>query len=204
MISSPKAASLALLCCLALAGCAGAGPHVYSAPMERWARVGRVAVIPFTNATAAPQASRVATGAFIAGLVGTGRFRVEFQGMVRSFFIRERLVVRGGMDLKTLAMMRDRLGLDAVVVGRVEEYAGSEDIHRAVMPRATLSVRMVDTATGRILFMARQHRTGEDYATVLGMGRVLTTGALCRLLVDEIVQRMPLAARPQAAKEDRG
>lgn len=204
MTSSPRAAILALLCCLALAGCGGSGPHVYVSPVEHWSGVGRVAVIPFTNATSAPQAGRVATGAFIAGLVGTGRFRVEFQGMVRSFFIRERLVVRGGMDLKTLAMMRDRLGLDAVVVGRVEEYAGSEDIRRAVMPRATLSVRVVDTATGRILFMARRHRTGEDYATVLGMGRVLTTGALCRLLVDEIVERMPVAAAPQAAWEDRG
>ena len=140
--------ALILACCVVTAAGCGSRMHTYAAPAPQWAGVGRVAVIPFANGTSAPQASSVVTGAFIAGLVRTGRFRVEFQGTVRSFFIRERLVVRQGVDLKTLAKMRERLGLDAVVLGLVEEYAGSEEIRRAVVPRATVSVRMVDTATG--------------------------------------------------------
>jgi TolB-like protein len=184
------AAFLALLPALFLAGCADR-PHAFAEPRPAGTGVIRVAVLSFRNDTEAPEASRVVTGSFIAGLVKAGGYKVEFPGNVRNFLIRERVIVREGADLKTLALMAERLGVDAVVMGQVEEYAGSEDIRKATTPTVRICARMADTRTGRILFMGRHGRSGDDYRTVLDFGAVHSVAQLSQRVVEELIAKMP-------------
>lgn len=190
--SSPghRAGLLALLLALSLAGCAGR-PHTYAAPRPAAASSLRVAVLPFRNETTTPEASRVVTAAVIVGLVKAGGYKLEFPGNVRNFFIRERTIIREGADLKTLALMAERLGVDVVVMGQIEEYSGSEDIRRGSTPVVRLSARMADARTGRILFMGRHGRTGDDYRTVLDFGAVHSVAQLSLHVVEELVAKMP-------------
>lgn len=181
------AAALAAL----LAGCFQGRPHAYAVPGSDTRKTLRVAVLPFHNDTLAPEASRVVTGVFIAGLARTGGYKVEFPGNVRNFFIRERVIVREGADLKTMALMNERLGVDVVVMGQVEEYAGSEEIRRATVPVVRLSARMVDARSGRILFMGRHGRTGDDYRTVLDFGAVRSVAELSQHVAEEMIAKMP-------------
>ncbi|MEW5772458.1 MAG: GNA1162 family protein [Thermodesulfobacteriota bacterium] len=197
--SSPGRAGglLALLLALLLAGCASR-PHTFAETRPAGAKPLRVAVLPFRNETANPVASRVVTGAFIVGLAKAGGYKPEFPGNVRNFFIRERIIVREGADLKTMGLMAERLGVDVVVMGQVEEYSGTEDIRRGSTPTVRLSARMADARTGRILFMGRHGRNGDDYRTVLDFGAVHSVAQLSLLVVEELVAKMPRTVEGEA------
>ncbi len=138
-----------------------------------------------------PEASRVVTSAIIASLVEKGRFHVEFPGNVRSFLVGERIIVRTGVDLDTIKLMGKRLGVDAVVLGQVEEYIGAKEATRAVVPVVSVSTRIVDAQTGKILFMAKHRRTGDDYIKILDFGKIRSAGELTKKVVDEIIEMIP-------------
>jgi len=153
--------------------------------------VQKVAVFSFHNNTRIPEAGDVVTGAFLAGLVEGGRFQVEFPGNIRSFLVSERIIVRTGLDLDTIKLMGQRLRVDAVILGQVEEYVGAEAERRGVVPTVSISARMVDAQTGEILWMAQYRRTGDDYIKVLDFGKIRSVGALTKKVVGEMIETIP-------------
>ncbi|MGE4296513.1 MAG: hypothetical protein AB7E47_00670 [Desulfovibrionaceae bacterium] len=180
---------VALLAMALVAGCMGA-PLKY-AQEDVGHDIHSVAVFPFHNTTRAPDAGAIVTGAFIAGLVKEGRYLVEFPGNIRSMLVKERIVVRTGMDCATIALMGRRLGVDGVVLGEVEEFVGAETARRGVVPVVAFNTRLLDARDGRIVFIAQNRRTGDDYETVLRIGKITSAGALARKAVDEVVSAMP-------------
>ncbi len=172
-------------------GCSHPGPNVYASRGYGQAKVRKIAVFPFRNNTKAAEASKMVTAAFMAGLVETRRFQVEFPGTVRSFLVSERIIVRTGVDLNTISVMSKRLGVDAVILGQVEEYVGAEKAGGDALPVVSISSRMVDSETGRIMWMAQHRRTGDDYTKILDLGRVRSVGALARNVVGEMIETMP-------------
>ncbi|MBN1840860.1 MAG: hypothetical protein JW883_01070 [Deltaproteobacteria bacterium] len=167
------------------------GPNAYVRKDFDQSQIRKVAVFPFYNNTQVAEASKIVTGAFIAGLVDTRTFQVEFPGNIKSFLVTERIIVRTGVDLDTIKLMGQRLGVDAVVLGQVDEYIGAEEGRRAVVPLVCISSRLVDTRTGKILFMAQQRRTGDDYIKVLDFGKIRSAGELTRKVVGEMIDAMP-------------
>ena len=176
---------------LLLSACSLSPPNAYVRKGFGQSQIGKVAVFPFYNNTNVPEASNVVTGAFIASLLEKAIFHVEFPGNVRSFLVSERIVVRTGVDLETIKLMGKRLGVDAVVLGRVEEYIGAQEATRAVVPVVSVSTRIVDARTGKILFMAKHRRTGDDYIKVLDFGKIRSAGELTKKMVAEIIETMP-------------
>jgi TolB-like protein len=153
--------------------------------------VGKVAVLPFYNKTNTVRASTVVTGAFVESLVQRGKFRVEFPGNIRNFLISNRIIVRTGVDVNTIKLMGKRLGVDAVIIGRVDEFVGMEEKKKNVIPVVSISARMVDAQTGKILWMAEHRRNGDDYIKVLDFGKIRSVGALTKKVADEMIQTMP-------------
>ena len=153
--------------------------------------VRKLAVFSFHNNTKIPEAGDMVTGAFLAGLVDSRKFQVEFPGNIRSFLVSERIIVRTGLDLDTIKLMGQRLGVDAVVLGQVEEYVGAEEERSGVVPTVSVSSRMVDAKTGEILWMAQYRRTGDDYIKVLDFGKVRSVGALTKKVVGEMIETIP-------------
>jgi TolB-like protein len=187
--------------CLALlivGGCAS--PHAFPGRPEDLAGIRRVAVLPFENTTSFSDAGPIVTGAFLSALVESDRFQVEFPGNVRNFFIRERIIVRSGVDLEAIALLRDRLGVDAVLMGQIEEFAGTADVRRAVVPKVMVTVRMIDARTGAVLFMSRHGRRGDDGLVILDFGQIRTPGELSKRLAREVIAAMTRAT----AKGDEG
>ena len=174
-----------------LSACSHSGPNAYVRKDFDQSQIRKVAVFPFYNNTKVAEASKIVTGAFIAGLVDTRRFQVEFPGNIKSFLVTERIIVRTGVDLDTIKLMGKRLGVDGVVLGQVDEYIGAEEGRRAVVPLVCISSRLVDTRTGKILFMAQHRRTGDDYIKVLDFGKIRSAGALTRKVVGEMIDAMP-------------
>jgi TolB-like protein len=166
-------------------------PNAYVRKDYDASRLRKVAVFSFHNDTKVPEASKVVTGAFLAGLVEGGKFQVEFPGNVRSFLVSERIIVRTGLDLDTIKLMGKRLGVDAVVLGQVVEYVGADEERRGVVPTVSISSRMVDAQTGEILWMAQCRRTGDDYIKVLDFGKIRSVGALTKKVVGEMIETIP-------------
>jgi TolB-like protein len=166
-------------------------PNTYVRDHYDASGVQKVALFSFHNNTKIPEAGDMVTGAFLAGLVEGRRFQVEFPGNIRSFLVSERIIVRTGLDLDTIKLMGKRLGVDAVVLGQVEEYAGAEEERRGVVPTVSISARMVDAQTGEILWMAQYRRTGDDYIKVLDFGKIRSVGELTNKVVGEMIETIP-------------
>jgi TolB-like protein len=137
------------------------------------------------------EANKIVTGSFVASLVKMRKFKVEFSGNIKNFLVSERIIVRTGVDLNTIKLMGRRLGVDAVIMGRIEEFVGMEEKKRGVIPVVSISARMVDVRTGKILWMAQHRRTGDDYIKVLDFGKVRSVGELTKKVVLEMIETMP-------------
>ncbi len=166
-------------------------PYAYVRKNHDQPVVKKVAIFSFHNSTMIAEANKIVTGAFVAGLVKMKKFKVEFPGNIKSFLVSERIIVRTGVDLNTIKLMGKRLGVDAVIIGRIEEFVGMEQKKRGVIPVVSISSRMLDVRTGKILWMAQHRRTGDDYIKVLDFGKVRSVGELTKKVVLEMIKTMP-------------
>jgi len=166
-------------------------PYTYVRKNHDQPEVKKVAIFAFHNNTMIAEASKIVTGAFVASLVEMRKFKVEFPGNIKSFLVSERIIVRTGVDLNTIKLMGKRLGVDAVIIGWIEEFVGIEEKQRGVIPLVSISSRMVDVRTGKILWMAQHRRTGDDYINVLDFGKVRSVGELTKKVVLEMIETMP-------------
>jgi len=176
---------------LLVSGCSHSAPNIYVRKGYERSTAGKVAVFPFYNNTKFAEASRVVTETFVASLVKQGKFRVEFPGNIKKFLVMERIIVRTGVDVDTIKLIGKRLGVDAVIIGRVDEFVGLKVKKRDVIPVVFISSRMVDARTGKILWMAEHKRNGDDYIKVLDFGKIRSVGALTKKVVDEMIKTMP-------------
>jgi len=175
-----------------ISGCSSsATPYTYVRKNHDQPVIKKVAVLSFYDNTKSAEASKIVTGAFVANLVGMRKFKVEFPGNIKSFLISERIIVRTGVNLNTIKLMGKRLGVDAVIIGRIDEFVGMEEKKRGVIPVVSISSRMVDARTGKILWMAQHRRTGDDYIKVLDFGKVRSVGELTKKVVGEMIETMP-------------
>ncbi len=173
-------------------GCfSSTAPYTYVRKSYEQSSVKKVAILPFYNNTKIAEASKIVTGAFVANIVEMKKFKVEFSGNVRSFLVNRRIIVRTGVDLDTIKLMGKRLGVDAVILGRIEEFAGINGKKGGSVPVVSIGSRMVDVRTGEILWMAQYRKTGDDYIKVLDFGKVRSVSELTGKMVSEMIKTMP-------------
>ncbi|MBI5560784.1 MAG: hypothetical protein HY883_05870 [Deltaproteobacteria bacterium] len=115
-----------------------------------------MAVLPFNNLTADRFAGEKVRSAVMVDLLSRGVFDVVEQGEVskvlslvlRAAGVEEGMVV--DLDRETLKLLGERLGVQAIVLGSVDEYEG-----RREEGIVAISVRMLDTSSGIILWQAK-------------------------------------------------
>ncbi len=176
-----------LFCC----GCLHAGPQIYVRTDYDGSHIKKVAVLPFYNRSQTSGAGKIVTSVFIAGLVNSGRYEVEFPGNVKDFLVKERIIARTGVDLDTIRLMGKRLDVDGVFLGQVEEYVGSQAGRKGVVPMVSINARLVDAKSGKILFMSHHEKSGNDYISVLDFGKIRSVGELVKRVTQEMVHMMP-------------
>lgn len=94
-----------------------------------------------------------------------------------------------GVTARTWTALRSDAGAETILTGEVESYelGGSEYAPR---PRVVLAMRLLDAATGRILWMGSLERTGWDSQSLLGFGRIYSRGALTEHIVGILTKRL--------------
>lgn len=183
-------ASAVLLFLAALPFLAGCGSNLFAyraADLEQY-NIEKVAVFPMHNKAGYLEAGSIATNALITALSNYTDYTIEFEGL--SFLIRERIIIRGDVDLETLRRIHHQLGVDAVMIGDIEEYEVIKGRKRQI-PVVSMSLRMLEARSGRILYMGHLRKRGDDSELVLGFGRVNSPGELTRRITAELVKRIP-------------
>ena len=150
----------------------------------------RIAVFPFENGTERRGAALIVDDLMTIGLVRAGRFQMEDPGEVYRILQVLGFVPYGGIDLETLRVIRDNFGVDAVIVGRVEEYSEGLRPGASTSPSIALDARMLDVRTGEILWMGSHEARAEDLQIVLEFGKIKSMVPLGMKAIAELVATM--------------
>jgi len=150
----------------------------------------RVAVLPFENGTERRGAALIVDDLMAVALFQVGPFAVADPGEVRRALQTLGLAPYGGIELDALHKIGDAAGVDAVILGRVEDYNEGLRPGTSTSPSIALDARMLDTKTGRILWMGYHSARGEDSQIVLEFGKIKSMVPLALKVIAELVGTM--------------
>ena len=157
-----------------------------AAPSLEIAKVKKIAILPFSSLSGKTAASETVTNIFITEIFNLGKFQVEEPGNILEFMIRERMNTLGEIDVESLKLMSAHLGLDAVIVGSVEEYDEGRTRVPPV-PVVSITARMIEPKSGKIIWSAKNRRSGGDYLIAFDFGRVRSVTTLTKKVIDEML-----------------
>ena len=154
------------------------------------ARIGTVAVVPFTGSTSlqATQNAETVTEAVRARLFADGARLASPNDL--SEVIRHLQAGRwGGVTAEARDALHETTAADTIVTGAVETYdiAGSDF---EPDPQVTVALRLLDAPTGRILWSGSEEREGWGHRSLFGRGRIYSRGALAVRVAENLTRRL--------------
>lgn len=145
-------------------------------------RVQRVAVMPF--GVYSGQGGLADITDFVGEGLARRGFAVVPQDRLEKFRIKHRIRRAEFMDRAVLRMLGVELDVDALVVGHT--FMTGTDV-----PCATVAAQMVACSGSSVVWAQSISASGDDYATVLGLGRIGTMEELLPRIVEELLDTMP-------------
>ena len=187
-------AALALLAlCLgaSMPGCASAPVHSYlnaDADLSYYERVG---VVPFVSLAADRFAGEKFTAEFTTALLATELFDVVEFGI----FVNALVQVIGsrspadGLSTEDLEKIGQATGVQGVFQGTVTEYEMTSS-PAGRYPLISVEARLVDVATGTVVWKASVSEKGGPRTPIIGVGETKTLGALGQKLSQRLVDKL--------------
>ncbi|UCD34452.1 MAG: hypothetical protein JSU90_09140, partial [Nitrospiraceae bacterium] len=130
-------------------------------PVER----GRVAVMPFENLTDEGSAPERIAPLLMRELEQRGFTPVDGD-QLGAFICRQRVRSSGFIPRELARKIRARFGTPAILAGSIISFSNTMPVEFGVI------ARLIDTSDGRILWADYASATGEDFVTVLDLGRI--------------------------------
>jgi len=156
-----KRYGMVLIFFLFIGGCGSTVRYVN--PAANFSYIKKIAVLPFNNFSDDRYAGEKVRNTLIVDLMSRGVFEVVEQGEVTkvlSVIFREAGVEEGKavpIDIETLKLIGEKLGVQAVILGSVDEYSGTGGGNIV-----SIGARMLDTGSGIILWQAKNTETGKS------------------------------------------
>ncbi|MBI3450299.1 MAG: hypothetical protein HY049_15470 [Acidobacteria bacterium] len=162
-------------------------PASYLAPGIGDRRIHRITILPFRNQTKHVGAGQTAAEMFAWCLQASGQV-----SLVDSGDATRRLLLRGwhaGLPVgrAEVVALRDDPGVDAVLMGTVDRWEVS-DQGAAIPPEISFTVRLLDAATGEILWAAEHERSGDETSTIYGIGSATLAESLLARSAFEVLE----------------
>ena len=168
------------------AGCAGNAPHREqggAVPMDH----PRIAVLPFENLSGREEQGRRFTLAFLATLASTGGAEVVDLGQVETTVEAIQLRATASPSRDQLAAIGESLQVRYALLGSVLE-AQTLRTADGDTPAAGVSLRLVETPTGKIVWASVRVKTGDEHESVFGWGREDSADKLLTKLAEEMLR----------------
>jgi len=172
---------------LALAGCAPK-PHVYVA--EPMAGSWRIAVLPFANYAANRDAGDRVLPIVAVALAQKPGVTVVDQGEVDAALAKEPWLILDRIPPDIVKSIGTEVKADALLTGSLLSYT-ERDFEMERIPQTSLSLRLIEVNSGRLLWNAVHSRDGGDEEWLFGLGRVQSMEQLLTLTVGEMLETFP-------------
>jgi TolB-like protein len=153
--------TLVIFFLLLVVGCSGSVIR-YINPEANFSYIKKVAVLPFNNMSGDRYAAERVRNTLAVDLLSRGVFDVMERGEVskvmglvfRAAGFQEGMALE--VDKETLKLLGEKLGVQAVILGSVDEYPARSGRN----PIVEISVRMLDTSSGIVLWQAKSTALG--------------------------------------------
>jgi TolB-like protein len=167
--------------------CAGSAPALRrsaggTVPTDR----PRAALVPFENLAGREEQGALFSKVFFAQLVASGALEMAEPGQVDAAL--DSLGIRSGGSL-TPAQVRalgEALQAPCLLMGSVLE-SGRVRSGEVDVPAVGGTLRLVEAASGRVLWAGVHFRSGEDHETLFGWGRITSVERLVSLLAQDML-----------------
>ena len=175
---------------LVLGGCGG--PVHFVDPEADIPFYQKVAVVPFTTLAQDRAAGFRVTDVFFTEALGRDFAEILEPGQFAAAMVK----LRGGTpsanpwSTEDLARLGEATGVQAFFMGTVREYEMVR-VGRGSFPLISLEVRLVDAATGRIVWTASTTRRGGPGFPLFGWGEVHTLGELTEAVCRRLLETLP-------------
>ena len=180
-----------------LAGCGG--PSAFVNPEADLPYYQKVAIIPFTSLSQDRVAGYRVSDTFFSELLRRGFADVVEPGQFSAAVIK----LRGGTPVENpwsaeeLARLAEELGIEGVFLGTVREYDMSRT-GRSAFPLLSMEVRLVDAASGKLVWSASTTRRGGPGTPLVswimglfGGGEIHTMGELTTAVCRDFLKTLP-------------
>jgi len=113
------------------------------------------------------------------------KFKVINKDILEQFFIKRRIRHIGSINRAVIRELGKALNVDAIVMGSINELSVDKN------PRVDLSAQIVDTLDSSIIWMNSVSISGDDFATVLGIGKIRSIEELVEIAVRDLFKDLP-------------
>jgi len=167
-------------------------------PAPQAADFNRIAVFPFENLSGVPEAGGRVTNMLVAELHNANVVDVVEPGEVQDFILRSRIRFASQLDLDAIREASRQLNADGIIFGSVNEYSViTTDL--GPLPAVSVTVRLINAASGDIVWSTTTSLQGDFKETLFGIGRVNSIGTLAEILITDVVEALRVAMYPDAA-----
>jgi hypothetical protein len=157
-----------------------------------------VAILPLTNYTTTREAPDRLGVMLHQELAGEGALNLVEMGRVDEALAREPWILTDRIPPDLVDSLGVRLQVDALLVGSILAYGYRSEEGQEV-PEITLSLRLLKTPGGRVLWSAVHSRDGADRETLFGLGRINGLERLAQQATKEILGSLPVRKRKESS-----
>jgi len=148
----------------------------------------KIAVLPFKNESKHRYAGMIITHLFQNEFTNNPMFDPVDYGDVKKTIVNLRIGRKGEVDYNNLQALSKSLGVDVVLTGTVEEYQSGREYSSP--PIVTISARLLDSRTNRILWYDNLQMDGEENIIALDWGRLRSADKVAYGAVSDLVENI--------------
>ena len=137
-----------------------AGPRTYVQSDADFTYIKKVVVLPFDNLTSDKFAGYKIREIVTTDILSRGFFDVIEQGEVKRVLKEEGKGSATTIDKEAAKRIGKRLGVQAFILGSVEEYGTSQGGGGRSFSHVAISIRMIDAVSSKILWQASYNKEG--------------------------------------------
>ena len=188
-----KSALLLAAFLAAVAGCGYKYISGYTSDPSELGRIRSIAVMPFENLARHYQAGLIAADLLGTELYISRRFRVMERSEVQKLCGERGINLPESVDPEFAQEIGKMLGVDGVIIGSVSEYwyRVSREADEDAEPAVGLNARLVDVATGEVLWACSATRSSYDFFSAQKDPLNRVAQIVVREMVDMLIKEMP-------------
>jgi TolB-like protein len=139
----------------------------------------KIAIFPFENLSEDKNAL-TSVMPVLRGRLETRGLEVLDEDSLNRFLLKERIRRTGYISKDMAGKIEKELNVQAILVGSINSFYPGEN------PRVGLSARLINSSNGIILWADHASAAGDDFTTILGLGRVKAIDRLTYKVIDKL------------------